>query len=119
MDELYREDWATLRTLREADEGRRVSARRLREAEARREVLLGARGDQPRLQDAPQAQPEAMPAVATKTNTGLGESSSGSRRTTSGDAANTASISRGSGRAEVHRSCWKPGVLGESWNPHV
>ena len=66
MNELYGEDWATLRTLHEADEGRHVSARRLRDAEARREEFLGARGEQPRLQDAAQAQPEEMPAVATE-----------------------------------------------------
>ena len=66
MNELDGEDWATVRTLHEADEGRRLSARRLRDAELRREELLGARGDQPRLQDVPQAEPDAMPAVATE-----------------------------------------------------
>ena len=65
MNELYGEDWVTIRTLQEADEGRHVSARRLREAEARREELLGTRAP-PRLQDALPASPEAMPPVATE-----------------------------------------------------
>ena len=63
MNELYGPDWATLNTLREADEGRRVSARRLREAESRRVELFGAQGDLPRLQDAPRQETETMPAV--------------------------------------------------------
>ena len=50
MNELYGPDWATILTLREADEGRRVGACRLREAETRREELLGAQ-ELPRLQD--------------------------------------------------------------------
>ena len=63
MNELYGPDWATPNTLREADEGRRVSARRLRDAESRRAELLGAQGELPRLQDAPRQETEPMPAV--------------------------------------------------------
>ena len=63
MNEIYGLDWATLHTLREADEGRRVGARRLREAEARREELLGA-PEFPRLQDAPRAVSDIVPQVS-------------------------------------------------------
>ena len=51
MNEFYGPDWATILTLREADQGRRVGSRRLREAETRRAELLGAE-ELPRLQDA-------------------------------------------------------------------
>ena len=63
MNEFHGPDWATLHTLREADEGRRVGARRLREAETRREELLGAQ-ELPRLQDAPRPVSDIVPQVS-------------------------------------------------------
>ena len=67
MNEFYGPDWATLHTLREADEGRRVGARRLREAENRRDELLGAQDELPRLQDVPRPVSEVMPSVPLET----------------------------------------------------
>ena len=63
MTELYGSEWAMLLTLREADEGRRVGARRLREAESRREELLGAQGIAPALEDIPRPSAGALPPV--------------------------------------------------------
>ena len=63
MAELYGPEWAMLLTLREADEGRRVGARRLRKAQSRREELLGAQDGAPALEDIPRPGAGAMPPV--------------------------------------------------------
>ena len=64
MSEFYGAEWAMLLTLREADEGRPVGARRLREAENRREELLGAQDIAPALEDGPRPITGASPPVA-------------------------------------------------------
>ena len=63
MAELYGPDWTVRLTLQEADEGRPVGARRLREAESRREDMLRADSSMPALEDLSRPRTGALPPV--------------------------------------------------------